>query len=954
MSLLSRAGPPFALACVLALLLPGCPSSVSVLGFLEDGGGTPPVGPPQSLRLDGVRSDLPLDQGAVVELHAFAKYSDGSEAEVTGQADFTSSQPAVATVSGNTLKAVGKGTADVRATLASDAGAALTAVVTITVQNPGADATVAVEVAPARLSLTPGLGAQLRANATQADATQKTVTGLAAWTSRSPAICTVDDTVRKGFVSAVAAGACAVDASFGGKTGTAQITVDTLTVTALSITPSPLLVPKGATAQLIATATLSDGSASDATRTATWQSDDPGTASVALGLVTGVAAGATSVTATVGGQSAKVAVKVDAAPLVAVSINPPQALLSAGLSQQLRAVAVYADGVSQEVTALATWTTDKAAIATVATATADAGLVQALAVGRAIVKASYAGQTGTAVITVSDALLTSLQIVPASVDLAAGTSQRLRAFGTFSDHSVRDVSTGASWAVGDPSVATVDAVGNLAGLAPGQTKVTASLGAQLGVAVVTVSDAVLVKLLVLPVSVVVPIGQTQRLIATGVYSNNTLQNVTEQATWAAADAGVATVSNSAGQRGLVAGVAAGDTTVTAALAGVTSVPAWVTVSGATILSVQLSLGGPQGGGGLPGGQLLLPLYLTVPLRLVANYSDGSQFDQTSAGTYSVDNQAVASIVASGPGAGQVTGLSQGRARLTGAFGGKSDNLQLTVVAAVLQGVVVQLPRPSLKVGDTEGARCLAQYQGPPRPIDVTPLCTFTSADPSIARFLAQPAGTLTAQAPGDVVVFAELQGMSGSNKLHVDSAVPQKIVVQEPAFSLPLGVTRAVIAIAYYADGSTADITLGCDWSSDANAVAVVGNGGFLKGLVTGVSGGTAHIIATQGAVNGQSTVTVVEAKPVSLLITPVNPVVTSPGGPFRQQQVVFYSTAHYDDGSDQNVTESSSWTTSDPKIVVISDIQGRKGIAQVLAPGGATVTAAFKGLKSSTFLTAR
>ena len=943
MRLQHRSGLWSVLACVVSALLAGCPSSVSVLGTVDDGGGTPPVGAPASLRLEGVSSALPLDQGASVELHAFAKYKDGSEVEVTGQASFTSSQEAVAAVAGSTLKAVGKGTCEIRASLASDAGAPLTDAVVITVQNPGADVTVAVEVAPAQVTLTPGLGAQLRANATQADGSQKTVTDLATWTSRNPSVCTIDDAVRKGLVTAVAAGDCAVDASYGGKSATAQVTVGTLTVTALSIAPSPLLIPKGATGQLIATATLSDGSAVDATRTATWSSDDPGTATVAAGLVTGVAAGSTSVSASAGGQTAKVAVKIDAAPLVAVSINPPQAVLSAGLSQQLRAVAVYGDGVSQDITAQAVWSVDQSAVATVATGTADAGLVQALAVGRAIVKATYAGQAGTAVITVSGALLVSLQVVPNTIALAAGTNQRLRAIGTFSDHSVRDVSTGVAWAVADPAVATVDGTGNLAALAKGTTKVTATLGAQVGAAAVTVTDATLVKILLLPVSVVVPIGLTQRLLATGIYSDNTLHDVTEQATWASASDAVASVSNSAGQRGTVAGVAAGDTTVTAALGAVTSQPASVTVSGAALLSVALQ---PR--------QLLLPLFLTVPLRLLANYSDGSQFDQTSAGSYSVDTPAVASIVASGPGAGQVTGLSQGRAALTGSFGGKSDIARLNVVAAILQSIQIQLPRQSLKVGDTEEARCLAQYQGAPRPIDVSPLCTFTSGDPSIARFLFQPPGTVTAQAPGDVQVFAELQGMSGANKLHVDPAVPVKITVQEPAFSLPLGVTRALIALATYADGSSADITLGCDWNSDANAVAVVGNGGLLKGLVTGVSGGTAHIIATQGAVAGQSTVTVVEAQPVSLLITPVNPVVTSPGGPFRPQNVVFYATAHYDDGTDQNVTESSSWTTSDPSVVTISDIPGRKGRATVLAPGGATVTATFKGLKSSTFLTAR
>jgi len=70
-------------------------------------------------------------------------------------------------------------------------------------------------------------------------------------------------------------------------------------ITSITVTGVPPAA--GASSQLIATAQLSDGTTQDVTSTATWASSDTGVATVSTtGLVTGVGAGATAITATVG------------------------------------------------------------------------------------------------------------------------------------------------------------------------------------------------------------------------------------------------------------------------------------------------------------------------------------------------------------------------------------------------------------------------------------------------------------------------------------------------------------------------------------------------------------------------------------------------------------------------------------------------------------------------------
>src|SRR5262245_57800243 len=66
----------------------------------------------------------------------------------------------------------------------------------------------------------------------------------------------------------------------------------------------------------------------------------------------------------------------------------------------------------------------------------------------------------------------------------------------------------------------------------------------------TVMAAVLQSITVMPVDPIIAKGTTEQFAATGTYSDQTTQDLTNQVTWASADAGVATISNAAGSPGL--------------------------------------------------------------------------------------------------------------------------------------------------------------------------------------------------------------------------------------------------------------------------------------------------------------------------------------------------------------------------------------------------------------------
>ncbi len=163
-----------------------------------------------------------------------------------------------------------------------------------------------INVTPATVSLQVGATRQLAVIGTYSDGSTAPVTADATFTSDAPAKATV--TSPGGLVTAVAAGTAHVTATVAGRTSATTVTVTAAppTLASIAIAPDPASVSVGATLQLTVTGTYSDSSTADLTAQATFQSSaaDKATVSSPGGLVTGVAEGATTVTATAGGKTA--------------------------------------------------------------------------------------------------------------------------------------------------------------------------------------------------------------------------------------------------------------------------------------------------------------------------------------------------------------------------------------------------------------------------------------------------------------------------------------------------------------------------------------------------------------------------------------------------------------------------------------------------------------------------
>src|SRR5207247_3877040 len=152
-------------------------------------------------------------------------------------------------------------------------------------------------VGPASASVAAGGAAQV--TATLMDSAGNVLSGQpATWASSDSTIATINGS---GLATAVAAGTATITATSGGVTGAAALTVTATTpasVASVVVSPTSTSLFVGNTLQLAAALKDAGGNAL-AGRTVTWTSSTPAVATAnANGLVTAVAAGSASITAT--------------------------------------------------------------------------------------------------------------------------------------------------------------------------------------------------------------------------------------------------------------------------------------------------------------------------------------------------------------------------------------------------------------------------------------------------------------------------------------------------------------------------------------------------------------------------------------------------------------------------------------------------------------------------------
>jgi hypothetical protein len=788
-----------------------------------------------------------LEVGAKQQFASIGHFSDGTSLDLTSLVAWSSSAAAVATV---TSKGLATGISSGNATIAAALGG-ITGTTTLAVT---ASALVSIDVSPTNASIAAGLTQQFTATGHYTDGSSVNLTHQLIWISSDATVATFSDDVgSEGLATGLAPGTVTVTASLGAINGHSSLAVSAPVLVSLGITPEALALARGTQQQFTATGVYSDGSTRDQTAAANWSSSNVSVATVsnaagAAGLATGVNAGTTTLSASFGGMTTGTPLTVTAATLTSLTVIPFDPSIAAGTTQQFTALGTYSDNTFQDLTAQVTWSSSDTTIAAISNDPGSAGLAQGIVAGGATVTASFGGMTANTGLTVTAATLVAIDVSPAIPTIAAGTTQRFVATGTYSDSTVQDLTSLVTWSSSSTSTATVsNAAGSnglAAGVAPGSADISATLSGVSDSTTLTVTNAVLSSLTIDQVDASIAMGTSMQFTVTGTFSDNSTQDLTTEVAWSSSSASVASVSNASGSEGLARGLAVGSTIITASLDG-QSDTVTLTVTNAVLTGISVT----------PANQTI-PKATTLQFSATGTFSDGSTQDLTPFVIWTSSNPAVASISFASGSEGLARGLSGGNATISASMGGMSGSTQLTVTNAALVSIAVAPVAPRLPVSYRRTFTATGTFSDGST-LDLSTQVAWVSSNPHAAVIsnAAGSNGQATGLSAGTSTIRATLAGVAGSTTLTVTSASLTSIVVSPSTVALHVKGTMQLTATGTFSDGTTLDVTSQVSWKSSAKKKVSV-----RAGLVTAIkTGGSVTVTASKGhnGPSGSATVTV-------------------------------------------------------------------------------------------------
>ncbi len=278
------------------------------------------------------------------------------------------------------------------------------------------------------------------------------------------------------------------------------------------------------------------------------------------GVAFGLKGGSTQVIATYGGISGSASLTSIEVVLESITVTPADPTIVAGTSQQFTATGMYSDGSTLDLTASSTWVSSASTVATIG----SSGKAKGLKAGTINIEAFAGGMEGQTTLTVTAAELVSISLTPTNPTIPNPGTVTFQALGTYTDSSVKDITSSVTWTSATTTVATITAAGVASAVSPGTSTISAALDGVTATATLTVTGAQLVSLAVTPANTNVLVSRSRQFSATGTFSDSSMSDLTGSVAWSTANSSIATIASN----GLATGVALGTTSVTASLNGV--------------------------------------------------------------------------------------------------------------------------------------------------------------------------------------------------------------------------------------------------------------------------------------------------------------------------------------------------------------------------------------------------
>jgi uncharacterized protein YjdB len=541
-----------------------------------------------------------------------------------------------------------------------------------------------------------------------------------------------------GSVGARKMGSATIYATVEGVSGQSALLVTDSVPNHIIVSPAIASTPAGGHVQLSARVTTETGRALPGA-VVTWRAMDTRYLSVSpTGTVTGVAPGTTRIIAMSSAVADTAIVTVSTAAITLLSVKPEFATFASGLTMQLNATALDANG-NQLTGRTVGWSSSDPSIASISAS----GVVTGAKMGDVTVTATSEGLVAASKVHVSPGRLKNVTVSPGSVGLVVHGTQQLKA--SFTDAAGNTTTgTAVTWASSNSSIAAVSATGVVTGLNPGSATISAKSSGVTGYSTLAVSVDPVGSVTVSPASVSLVSGDT-RQFSTVIKDANGIVLTGQVVAWSSSNSSIITVSPS----GLVTAKGAGSATVTAA-AGGASGSASLSVSAGSVAAVTVD---PPSASVVAGSSQQLTATLTDAL--------GNTVAASTVVWASTDTSIIG-VSASG----LATASHVGTATVTATANGHSGKALFAVSVGPVSTIGITPASASVQVGNSQQlSATLADAEGN---TITNQSIAWASSAPSVATI--SNTGLIAAIATGSASMTATAGGKSKSASITVAAA----------------------------------------------------------------------------------------------------------------------------------------------------------------------------------------
>ncbi|WP_169084546.1 Ig domain-containing protein [Paenibacillus sp. PL91] len=590
---------------------------------------------------DGTTAPATLDIEIGQPLELTLDGTKGStEKNVTSEAVWTTSNAAIATVDEGTITLLGVGAATITAKLKGKSDS-----ITLNVSSPYKSITIDSGDSGNLAELYIGSDdKKLTASVVSKTGETSIVTDTAKWVSANDKVATV----KKGVVTAVAAGKTTITVSHKGVSTSIDVVVRAA-FQSIRLSPEKEyhLLLQDAPLQVTAEVQNNSGVSEDVTSKAEWTSSNVVVATVSGGLVTPKAVGATKITASHMGVSRSVEITVY--PSVSdISVETETIDGFNGISGDLpKVTATTFDGSKVDVSKIVTWTSKDEKVAIV-----KDGQWTAKAIGETLLTATVQGKKVEIKLIVH---VKPLKLIASVKDLSIilGKETPYPSVTVVNeDGEEEDITSKIKWKTTSEDIVLKDEV--MKGLEVSSITLTATYLTK-SVSVRVKVEEEIVKLVVEPAALDLYPGRSKSVKVTGYYKSGKQVSLGSKMNWESGNPNIASVSSTT-----VKAAAVGTTKITGSYQGKTVVvPIVVSPKLKSLVlsskSVQLTAGG------------------TYMAKLQANFTTGDPSNVTDAAVWTSSKASVATVVG-----GKIVAVSKGTASIKATYAGKSVTIRVSV------------------------------------------------------------------------------------------------------------------------------------------------------------------------------------------------------------------------------------------------------------------------------------